>query len=303
MTTSPGARVGRVAHVRPDDMLAAVGGLSAAEVKPGATISFEDANQNVVANGTVFDLQKSSDYVVVEFTPAPGGRAPRSATRPSTCRPTPVRGDVVPADVSPPPPRLILASASPRRRDLLTAAGYVFDVFPADVDESDYPPGTLPADLAERLANAKAAAVALRFPADVILAADTVVAFGDLPLGKPADAADAVRMLKLLAGTTHVVVTGVAVVHAAAGFDQSARVLSAVRMRPLTPVEVARYVRTGDWQGKAGGYGIQDDRPDPFVTRLSGSHTNIVGLPMERTAELLAGAGVRPAALPESRLV
>ncbi len=200
----------------------------------------------------------------------------------------------MPPDVPPPPPRLILASASPRRRDLLAAAGYTFDVRPADVDESDYPPGTLPADLAEHLAKAKAAAVARRWPGDVVLAADTVVAFGDLPLGKPADAADAVRMLKLLAGTTHVVVTGVAVVHAAAGFDRSTRVLSAVRMRPLTPVEVARYVRTNDWQGKAGGYGIQDDRPDPFVTRLSGSHTNIVGLPMERTAELLAAAGIRP---------
>jgi septum formation protein len=191
-------------------------------------------------------------------------------------------------------PRLILASASPRRRDLLRAAGYDFDVHPADIDEDNYPPGTLPADLAERLAVLKAVALADRFPTDVILAADTVVALGDRPLGKPADAAHANVMLGQLSGTTHVVVTGVAVLRPSDGFHRSTRVLSSVRMRPLAADEIAAYIATNQWQGKAGGYGIQDESADPFVTRMTGSHTNIVGLPMEATAELLAAAGVVP---------
>ena len=193
----------------------------------------------------------------------------------------------------PAPPRLILASASPRRRELLHAAGYDFEVHPADIDEDDHPPTILPADLAEWLAAAKARALADRSPADVILAADTVVALGDRPLGKPADATAAAAMLGLLSGTTHVVVTGVAVLKPDGTFQRSTRALSAVHMRKLSADEIAQYVASNQWQGKAGGYGIQDD--DPFVTRMTGSHTNIVGLPMEATAELLAAAGVVPA--------
>jgi septum formation protein len=190
-------------------------------------------------------------------------------------------------------PRLILASASPRRRELLFSAGYDFEVHPADIDEEDYPAGTLPADLAQLLATLKARALVARFPDDVVLAADTVVAFGDRPLGKPGDETEAGEMLRLLAGTTHVVITGVCVIHSAVGFERAARAMSAVHMRELTDREVKSYVQTGDWRGKAGGYGIQDDHPDPFVTRMSGSHTNIVGLPMELTTELLSIAGVK----------
>ncbi len=191
-------------------------------------------------------------------------------------------------------PRLILASASPRRRELLLVAGYDFEVHPADIDEDDYPSTILPADLAERLAVLKAREMAGRFPGDVILAADTVVAFGDRPLGKPDDAADAAAMIGLLAGTTHVVVTGVCVLRPADGSQRSTRVLSSVVMRHLSPAEIAAHVASGNWQGKAGGYGIQDDVPDPFVTRTAGSPSNIVGLPMEATAELLAAVGVVP---------
>ena len=190
----------------------------------------------------------------------------------------------------PPSPRLILASASPRRQQLLREAGYDFATHPANIDEDDHPPRILPGDLAEYLAVQKAQAVAKEFPDDVVLAADTVVAFGDVPLGKPADAADARRMLELLGGTTHIVITGVAVVHAAARHAARSRVMSAVRMRPLSPDDVARYVAGNEWQGKAGGYGIQDR--DPFVTRVSGCHTNIVGLPMPETSRLLAAAGI-----------
>ena len=190
------------------------------------------------------------------------------------------------------PPRLILASASPRRQSLLAEAGYAFVVHPSDVDEEAAGTTPLPAELALQLAVAKADAVAAKFPEDVVLAADTVVAFGDQPLGKPADADHARRMLALLSGTTHVVITGVAVVRRAANLHALARVMSAVRMRDLTAAEVERYVASDEWRGKAGGYGIQDN--DPFVHRLTGCHTNIVGLPMTTTRRLLAEAGVFP---------
>ena len=203
--------------------------------------------------------------------------------------------------------RFILASASPRRQDLLREAGYAFTVEPANIDEESYPPTLLPSELAEHLAVQKAQAVSPRFPDDVVLAADTVVAFGDLVLGKPRDADDARRMLRLLAGTTHIVITGVAVARVSAGLMLKDRVLSAVRMRGLSPAEIDRYVATNDWAGKAGGYGLQDadlfpaDHPrrgDPFVRCLTGSASNIIGLPMERTAALLAEAGVTPAPAP-----
>src|SRR5688500_3570851 len=106
-------------------------------------------------------------------------------------------------------PRFILASASPRRQSLLRDAGYEFDIDPPDIDESAFPPGLLPSKVALHLAEVKAKAVAARHPSDVVLAADTVVAFGDQMLGKPDDAAHAKRMLQLLAGTTHIVITGV----------------------------------------------------------------------------------------------
>ncbi len=190
-------------------------------------------------------------------------------------------------------PRLILASASPRRQSLLREAGYEFTVQPADIDEDNFPSGILPSELALRLAREKARVIAERFPDAVVLAADTVVAFGDQILGKPADAQAATEMLTLLAGTTHLVITGVAVRHEIGGFNADQRLMSAVRMRRLSESEIADYVAGGDWMGKAGGYGIQDQ--DPFVTRMSGSHSNIVGLPMGLAKRLLSQAGIVPA--------
>jgi septum formation protein len=188
--------------------------------------------------------------------------------------------------------KLILASASPRRQSLLRDANYEFEVDPAEVDESNYPASFLPSQVAVHLAEAKARAVSARHPDDVVLAADTVVAFGDQVLGKPTDGNHARRMLQLLSGTTHLVITGVCVAHRAANFFKSNRAMSAVRMRVLTPGEIERYVASNEWQGKAGGYGIQD--PDPFVTRQTGSRTNIIGLPMSTTRALLAEAGANP---------
>jgi septum formation protein len=191
-----------------------------------------------------------------------------------------------------PPPRFILASASPRRQALLRDAGYVFEVDPPEVDETP-PPGLLPSKVALHLAQVKATAVAARHPDDVVLAADTVVAFGDTMLGKPVDAADARKMLKLLSGTTHIVITGVCVTRVSEpAFFKSTRVMSAVKMRQMTPGEIDRYVESKEWEGKAGGYGIQDK--DPFVVRQSGSHTNIVGLPMSAARQLLEEAGIKP---------
>lgn len=191
-----------------------------------------------------------------------------------------------------PAPRLILASGSPRRQELMRDAGYSFDVETPDIDESAHPANLLPSQIATFLADAKAKAVAQRHPDSVILAADTVVAFGDMPLGKPNDPAHARKMLQLLSGTTHLVITGVCVIHQNAKFFKCTREISAVKMRLLSPIEIDQYVASNAWQGKAGGYGIQD--PDPFVVKQAGSHTNIVGLPMRLTKQLLNEAGIVP---------
>ena len=133
---------------------------------------------------------------------------------------------------------------------------------------------------------AKAEAVTAQYPDDVVLAADTIVCLGEQVMGKPADAADAKRMLELLSGTTQIIITGICVVRKSADLQQSSRVMSAVRMDNLTDEQIKQYVASGDWEGKAGGYGIQDH--DPFVKRVAGSHTNIVGMPMEFVRKMLA---------------
>jgi septum formation protein len=187
--------------------------------------------------------------------------------------------------------RLVLASASPRRQQLLREAGYEFAVFPANIDEDSYPT-LMPLELARHLSFEKAKAVAAQLPNDVVLAADTVVAFGDRALSKPEDAEDARRMLKLLSGTTHIVITGVTLMQKESEVQQTRAAMSAVRMRPLTPQEIDGYIASNQWEGKAGGYGIQDQ--DPFVIKMSGSHTNIVGLPMELVEKMLGEANILP---------
>ncbi len=190
------------------------------------------------------------------------------------------------------PRKLVLASASQRRQQLLREAGYVFEIDPAEVDESAYPAAALPSEVARAWAQAKADAVAQRHPAAVVLGADTLVAFGDRIIGKPVDLNHAREILTLLSGTTHLVITGIAIVHPASRFSLNTRVMSAVRMKNLWAQQIDDYLAGGQWQGKAGAYGIQDANHDPFVSCLSGSFTNIVGLPMEATRRLLQEAGI-----------
>jgi len=186
----------------------------------------------------------------------------------------------------------ILASASPRRQELLRQAGYVFDIVPADLDEAALSKDLGPSDTARTLALAKAEAIAPKFPDELVLAADTIVSFGEMVLGKAADANDARKMLRLLAGTTHLVITGVAAIRIADNFNRVTRITTAVRMKMMTHKQIDEYVATNIWQGKAGSYGIQDK--DPFCIRLSGCDTNIVGLPMTTTRAILREAGIVP---------
>ncbi len=184
-------------------------------------------------------------------------------------------------------PRLILASASPRRLDLLAQAGIVPDaVRPTDIDETPLP-RELPRVTALRLARGKARAAAAD-PDEIVLAADTIVALGRRALGKPADAAEAARFLTLLSGRRHTVVT--AVVLRRAGHESHRVVETAVRFKRLSEAEIAAHVASGDWQGKAGGYAIQGIAGG-FVVKLVGSYTNVVGLPLQETTSLLSGEG------------
>lgn len=186
--------------------------------------------------------------------------------------------------------RLILASASPRRVELLAQIGIAPDhVAPADIDETPLK-AEPPARLAQRLACAKAAVVAAGYPEDIVLAADTVVALGRRLLEKPADEAEAARFLNLLSGRNHRVFTGVAV--ACAGRTTWRVVETRVSFKPLSEAEVAAYVASGEWRGKAGGYGIQG-RAAAFVSRIVGSHAAVMGLPLYETTNLLHGAGWR----------
>ena len=188
------------------------------------------------------------------------------------------------------PRRLVLASASPRRMRLLDEARYNFVVEPAHLDEEMHAKSTMPIDLAMELARAKADLVSAKFPDDVVLAADTVVALGDWIIGKPRDAAHALKIIELLAGATHIVITGVSVVCRATGFAQHTKDMSSVQMNVLTAKELDAYIESKHWEGKAGGYGLQD--PQPIVRCLHGDPTNVIGLPMKKTTKLLAEAGI-----------
>jgi len=186
-------------------------------------------------------------------------------------------------------PILVLASASPRRLELLRQIGIVPDhVEPADIDETPQP-RELPAGHVVRLAEAKARAVRPRHPDAFILAADTVVACGRRILPKAADEATARACLALLSGRRHRVYGGVALL--TPGGDLAIRrVVSQVMFKRLSDAEVAAYIASGEWHGKAGGYAIQGHAA-ALVPWIAGSYSNVVGLPLYETAQLLAGRG------------
>ncbi len=179
---------------------------------------------------------------------------------------------------------LILASRSPRRAELLTRAGYRFEVVPPDVDER-LRAGEAPRDYVARLAAEKAAAVAPRYPARVVLAADTTVVVGSAVLGKPRDANEAAEMLRRLSGRAHDVLTGVAVRRGGACASGVER--TAVHLADLDEALIAWYVATGEPSDKAGAYGVQGIA-SRFVTRIEGSYSNVVGLPLALLDRLLA---------------
>jgi septum formation protein len=180
---------------------------------------------------------------------------------------------------------LVLASASPRRRELLEQLGLVLEVTPANADETPRP-NERPADYVRRVAAAKCDSVAGNLPADrpaiPVLGADTIVIVDDQILGQPTDEADARRMLQLLAGRRHDVTTAYRINFGGRTLERA--VTTTVTFRALRPTEIDAYVASGEWRGKAGGYAVQG-RAGAFVPELRGSHTNVIGLPV---AEVLA---------------
>lgn len=218
-----------------------------------------------------------------------------------------------------PAPTLILASASPRRAQLLRDAGYEFDVVKPDVDEDALlDAGHPPAELAERLSLLKARAgcePAVRRDNAAILGGDTVVALGDRVYGKAETAGDARRILQQLTGRAQQVITGVTLITNGGSHARTAHSVTTVWMREVSQSELEDYIASGEWKGKAGAYGIQDpgmfERSgtlDPsgsseessaepgagFVTRIEGSYSNVVGLPMELVTKMLTEAGITP---------
>ena len=186
------------------------------------------------------------------------------------------------------PPRIVLASSSPRRREILSALGLTFETRPSDVDES-LRDGEPAFDAAERLAREKAAAVAAHEPGALVVAADTLVVLDGEALGKPRDRADARRTLARLSGRAHEVVTAVAL--AQDGRLVSDREITRVRFAAMTPAEVEAYVASGEPDDRAGSYAIQGIG-GLFVTGVEGSPSNVVGLPVRLLYTLAAQMGI-----------
>jgi septum formation protein len=181
---------------------------------------------------------------------------------------------------------LILASASPRRRELLTQAGLTFEVHAAHIDESRLP-GEPPANYVQRLALEKAQAIHARFPNAIVLGADTTVVLNNEIMNKPTGVADAERMLRALSGRTHQVYTGVVVVGASS--HHAHLETTDVTFSEITETDLAHYLASGDPLDKAGGYGIQGFAAR-WIPRIEGDYFNVVGLPIAATLRLLREA-------------
>jgi len=181
---------------------------------------------------------------------------------------------------------LILASASPQRRDLLRTLGRPFRVVPPTADEM-LPAGISPRQGAEELARRKARSVATRLSQGLVLGADTLVAVGDRIIGKPRDREDAIRILEILSRTRHEVITGLCLIDVASNREIVASDSTAIVMRRMTRSEIEAYVDSREGMDKAGAYAIQETG-DRFVERVEGSLSNVIGLPLELLAALLA---------------
>jgi septum formation protein len=183
---------------------------------------------------------------------------------------------------------LILASASPRRRQLLAEAGYKFTVVESDVDESTFPvEGVAVREYAERLALAKADNIARKYPDSLVIGADTVVDCQGRIIGKPADAKEARQITEKLFSTPHKVITGIAIVRLCDDTELIESDTTAVYPRKMTDEQVAAHIEGGSWRDKAGAYAIKE-AGDEFVERIDGSLTNVMGLPMELLESMLA---------------
>jgi len=184
----------------------------------------------------------------------------------------------------------ILASSSPRRRELLASIGLTFEVIPSDIPEI-HQPGESPEEYVARLSRGKAAVIAEKHPDAWIIAADTTVLLGDELLEKPADANDAQRMLATISGKTHTVYTGVTLQNVARGWHDTRVAETEVRMLPLDERDIAWYVSTGEPLDKAGAYAAQGIGA-VFIDSIHGSYTNVVGLPLALLFQMLRRAGV-----------
>jgi len=187
--------------------------------------------------------------------------------------------------------KLILASASPRRLDLLAQIGIKPDsVIPADIDETPLK-AELPRQLVERLAIGKGQAIAADHKDAFILSADTIVSLGRRILGKPADVQEAEQYLKTMSGRRHTVIGGIAVI-APSGQTVSRVVETVVQFKRLSDLEIKDYLDSGEWEGKAGGYGIQGCA-EAYIKSIRGSYSNVVGLCLYDTMQILNGLGFK----------
>jgi septum formation protein len=179
-----------------------------------------------------------------------------------------------------PQSNIILASASPRRRELLTEAGYKFTIVPSSIDESVFSTENVSsAEYAKKLALAKANDVAGKYPDSIVVGADTVVDFDGQIIGKPDDSKHAEEITRKLFSKPHKVITGLAIICKSRNLEIVEAETTTVYPRKLTDAQIAGHIESGIWQGKAGAYSISDN--DPFVDHIDGSFTNVMGMPME----------------------
>jgi septum formation protein len=184
-------------------------------------------------------------------------------------------------------PRIILASASPRRKELLKKAGYTFDVICSDTNESDFPAANFePAEYAKQLALAKAKAVAADYPDAVVIGADTIADFDGEIIGKPQDKKHAEQITRKLFSKPHKVITGLAIIRLRDNLQIVDSDTTVVYPRKMSEEQLAGHIKSGTWRDKAGAYAIQETS-DEFVERIEGSLTNVMGLPVELLKEML----------------